>query len=407
MALTILALVLSLYLISVAADHFVTAASAIGRKVGLKDYLIGSLIVGIGTSLPELMTSLSAVNQDQPSLVAPNVFGTVITNVLCGLGASVLFLHLFVGKEKKLNGNRVIGTGELDFGKVNFMDTSAPVAIFSVIFAYFLCQDGEVSLIDSILLCICYLVFMTSEVNKREASPPTDTSSHSDVHSSKKTFKASRLMIAQALPLVISIGVFMLIPELKEQYQWLFYVCIASLVLIAAFDYLLSLSHWNFPKIELEDLKEIRLERSNNLGICIYLAASLFLLYFSGETIVWSVLKVSEAFGISAEDLTATVIALGTSLPDIVVAIIVARKLKHEMLVGHIVQSNIFDVFLITGLCGLITPLPISEETLTLTIPFCIGTYLIMMAVMQDNKVNLTEGILMLVGYIGFVILVF
>ena len=60
----------SLYAISKASDWFIDSAVGLGTKLHLKDYLIGSLIIGIGTSLPELVTSISAVLQKQPVLVS-------------------------------------------------------------------------------------------------------------------------------------------------------------------------------------------------------------------------------------------------------------------------------------------------------------------------------------------------
>ncbi|MYF39840.1 MAG: hypothetical protein F4221_03160, partial [Rhodothermaceae bacterium] len=86
----ILLLVTSIYAIVRSSDLLVDQASRIGNKLRLGDYFIGSFLVGIGTSLPELFTSVAAVNSGTPTLVAPTIFGTIIANLGAGFGLGVL-----------------------------------------------------------------------------------------------------------------------------------------------------------------------------------------------------------------------------------------------------------------------------------------------------------------------------
>ena len=95
-------LITAIYAISKSSDLLIDTASSLGRKLHLKDYFIGSLIVGVGTSLPELMTSVAAVGEGAPGLVAPTVYGTIIANIGAGLGLAVIGLYCFVRRSGKM-----------------------------------------------------------------------------------------------------------------------------------------------------------------------------------------------------------------------------------------------------------------------------------------------------------------
>ena len=170
-------LLAAIYAISKSSDLLINAASGLGRQFHLKDYLIGSLIVGIGTSLPELVTSLAAIVQDEPVLVAPTIYGTIIANIGAGLGLAVVGLYVWLPTEGRLrlvNFKNPSSGGALNFDVVNRLDTSAlpdtPIifAVFSLIFSYFLCIDGTFSRVDALWFLLGYLAFILNEFSKRQ-----------------------------------------------------------------------------------------------------------------------------------------------------------------------------------------------------------------------------------------------
>ena len=133
------------------------------------------------------------------------------------------------------------------------------------------------------------------------------------------------------------------------------------------------------------------------------LALSVIVVFFSGVIIVESVIFVADSLGILSTVLAASVIAIGTSLPDIVVALKVARLGRHRLLIGHIIQSNVFDVFLITAICGLVQPLPIDAMTASYTIPFALALTFCLLLMVRDKKIDLTEGILLFLAMVIFI----
>ena len=165
-------LITAIYAISKSSDLLIDIASCLGRKLHLKDYFIGSLIVGVGTSLPELMTSLAAVGEGAAGLVAPTIYGTIIANIGAGLGLAVIGLYCFVSRGGKIRivdlsspygggavslGNMKEDTGNDPFG------TPLVFATFSVLLSYLLCLDGIFSRLDAGLFIIGYLAFIVNE----------------------------------------------------------------------------------------------------------------------------------------------------------------------------------------------------------------------------------------------------
>ena len=415
-------LVVALIAISHAADLFVQAASVVGKRLGLADYLIGSFIVGIGTSLPELVTSVSAVLKQEPILVAPNVFGTVISNIYAGFGLSVGLLYLFVRDRKRMRIftiQNAASEGSLDFAGTNVLATAMPVALFSVVASYFLCKDSEFSRFDAVLFAFCYVAFMVGELNKRKspefAIDPAEQPDDEAAARENEREQQSKLPVRDAVrPLFPRV---LLAALLAAVLVWMLgsggaltgsLLSMGALLLalfgVITLDFLLAQRGKKPVRIrDFGDFRETALEHVRSSAfLFVYIAVALALLFLSGDAIVVSVVYIAERVGLESTVLSASVIALGTSLPDIIVAIKVARRGRHEMLIGHIIQSNIFDVFLIMGICGLMTPLPIDADTLALTIPFAIGANVVLLAILQDNNISGTEGLMMLVGYVSF-----
>ena len=410
-------LLASMYVISKSSDLFIDAASSLGIQLHLKDYLIGSLIVGVGTSLPELITSLAAVVEEEPVLVAPNVYGTIIANICTGLGLAVIGLYFFVPNGHKTRfftlRNPSCG-GMLNFeglnsqGTSNLFDTPLVFAIFSVFLSYFLCMDGVFSRTDAIVFLFGYLAFLVNELSerKREEEPSTEGSGiHASQFGKMETTLFDRLRIlggsyVSFLFFLVAAFVF-LNPFDRIENLILFLIGLFGVLI---FDTLMF-KVWRGRRsaITFDGFKEFALRRTRKLILVLYIALSLVVVFFSGTIIVKSVIYLAEYFDIGSTVLAASVIAVGTSLPDVVVAMKVARKGRHQLLIGHIIQSNVFDVFLIMAVCGLIVPLPIDPVTVKFTIMFAIAVTVALLPIVRDNKITLPEGILMVIAFAVFI----
>lgn len=414
-------LLASLYGIARGADLFIDSGSGLGAKINLPHYLVGSLIVGIGTSLPELVTSVSAVLEDQPILVAPNVYGTVTANILAGLGLSALALFVMVQKTGRFGFKlrRRPGEHRLDFSGAKPLDTVIPIAIFSVLLSLLLCADGVFSRLDAVLFFICYLIFMTSEVRKIEsgataagdAEPPIEEQPAAAAAAlapslqsiwSDRSFRITIFSHVTLLLIFIALEL-----GLRSQGESLE---LEGLVIIFSFGGVLLLDllfarNWmrSHPGSTFEELRESKLGRSSYWFLAFYLVASLSVVFTTGNFIVKSVIFLSTQLGLEATVLTASIVALGTSLPDILVAVKIAHRGWYQMLIGHIVQSNVFDMLLIMSLCGFMTPLPIDSQTLLLTIPCAVAVHFVLLVALQDHKISASEGGFLVVSYLAYI----
>ena len=83
----------SLYVLVKAADYFTDYSEKLGGIFKLPNFIIGVLIVAIGTSLPELATSIAGVSQGEAEFLSSNVLGTVIVNILLGLGIAIILAN--------------------------------------------------------------------------------------------------------------------------------------------------------------------------------------------------------------------------------------------------------------------------------------------------------------------------
>lgn len=429
-------LITAIYAISKSSDLLIDTASSLGRKLHLKDYFIGSLIVGVGTSLPELMTSVAAVGEGAPGLVAPTVYGTIIANIGAGLGLAVIGLYCFVrrsGKMRLLDLGNPYGGGAVLLGRGPGSARSEPFgtaivfAAFSVLLSYLLCLDGVFSRIDAALFIAGYLAFITNEFVSRSrpndqafasrdtapapvASRAPDAGSGTDVATSRK---AGLSALVDALRIIGGLLATFLVfaitwkdsPFNRMDTLALFLLGMAG---ILVFQTAFWWSWMRHPRsVAYARFAETILRRLSKPTLVLYLGFSLVVVFFSGSIIVKSVLVLAEQLHIGSTVLAASAIAVGTSLPDIVVAIKVARKGRHMLLIGHILQSNIFDVFLIMGLCGIFVPLPVDSPTARISILFATALTISLIPVFRARSIRLPEGILLFLAFLGFIAVLF
>jgi len=126
-------------------------------------------------------------------------------------------------------------------------------------------------------------------------------------------------------------------------------------------------------------------------------------IFLGGKGTVDSVMKLSELLGWSSSALTLLIVALGTSLPEIVVSVIASLKGNHAIAIGNAFGSNIFNSLIVTGIPSLFMDLEVSDLAFSVGIPFFIVASFACIFATMDNKVAFWEGCAMLVLYAAFV----
>lgn len=154
-------------------------------------------------------------------------------------------------------------------------------------------------------------------------------------------------------------------------------------------------------EMEEEDAEETGLKSLPVIWLAFF--AGLILIFAGAKASVDNVLKVASQLGLNTAMVSATVVALGTSLPELAVTITGAVKKKHSLALGNIVGSCTFNILLIIGVCSIISPIPINHGMLYFNIPIMIVCGALLALFMRTKwKLEKLEGIILLLIYLAF-----
>lgn len=137
----------------------------------------------------------------------------------------------------------------------------------------------------------------------------------------------------------------------------------------------------------------------------LYIVGGLLGLVFGGKWIVDGAIKIAEGFNVSQSLIGLTVVAIGTSLPELATSAVAAYKKQSDIAIGNVVGSNIFNIFWILGLSAVINPLPFSKDSVIdviMTIVASLILFLIMF-IGKKHTVERWQGVIMILIYIGYV----
>nr|WP_299239658.1 calcium/sodium antiporter [uncultured Halomonas sp.] len=271
MLLATAAIVAGLILLVWSADKFVEGAAVTARHLGVSTLLIGMLVIGFGTSAPELMVSALAAGQGNPGLALGNGYGSNIANIGLILGAVALISPLAVHSQ--------------------VIRQELPLLCLVTLISAWLLLDGNVSRLDATLLLLLLAAVIGLSI-----------------------WRANR-GDSDALAMVDD----------------------------------------ETPSTETMSLKA---------GV-IWTLVGLVLLIASSRLLVWGAVYVAEAFGVSDLIIGLTVVAIGTSLPELASSISALRKKEHDLVLGNVIGSNLFNTLGVVGLAGVIVPIDAGSEVLS------------------------------------------
>ena len=137
------------------------------------------------------------------------------------------------------------------------------------------------------------------------------------------------------------------------------------------------------------------------LKVALYLLGGGAVLSFGADLFVTAASHISRRFGISPVIIGLTVVALGTSAPEMAVNILAATKGSTDLAIGNVVGSNIFNVGFILGICALIKPLMVSSQLIRIDIPIMIIASVLLWGMTRDGSLSFVDGIILTSG-IGF-----
>ena len=259
-------LVISLVGIVLGADFLVAGAVSIARKFKVSDFVIGAAIVGIGTSMPELVVSFIGALKGNADVAIGNVVGSNIFNILGILGVTALFFPIAINKENmKFEIPLCIG-----------------ISILLILFAFnfFYGNIACISRIDGALLLIVFIGFMWYSFHRDKQNASTSTTSE-DAPKEKTPLWLAVIKVVGGLAVLIT----------------------------------------------------------------------------SCDFFVDNAVQVAKSFGVSDAIISLTLIACGTSLPELAASVAAAIKKNTQLALGNIIGSNIFNISLILGVSSQVMPL--------------------------------------------------
>jgi len=139
-----------------------------------------------------------------------------------------------------------------------------------------------------------------------------------------------------------------------------------------------------------------------------WLVTGLLLLILSSRVLVWGAVDIAQAFGVSDLIIGLTIVAVGTSLPELASSVTAARKGEHDIALGNILGSNLFNTLAVVGIAGVISPTPVAPEVLSRDIMVMAALTLSLFALgygfRGPGRINRMEGSLLLACFVGYTV---
>lgn len=312
MVLSILAVLAGLVLLLYSADLFVEGSASAARHYKVSPLIIGIVIVGFGSSAPEMVVSVMAAIGGNPGIALGNAYGSNIANIALILGFTALLTPILFASR--------------------ILKKELPFLLVITLFSYMLIRDLLISRLDGVLLLVAFSLFMvwTYVVSRRKQPDAVVDEVNSEV------------------------------PDIS-----------------------LKKSLW-------------------------FIAAGGLLLVISSRILVWGAVNITVALGVSEVVTGLTVVALGTSLPELASCLSAVKKHEDDIALGNIIGSYIFNSLLVIGLAAVIDPIQVDGEILSrdfiLMGALTVSLFVIGYHWKKDvGRINRFEGALLLITYITYI----
>ncbi|WP_445397568.1 calcium/sodium antiporter [Zobellella sp. An-6] len=313
MLMSLAAIALGLAVLVWSADRFVDGASATARYAGMPPLLIGMVIVGFGTSAPEIVVSIIAALEGNPGLALGNAYGSNIANIGLILGVTALISPIAVHSQ--------------------VLRKELPILLLITLLSLGLLWNGWLARTDAMVL----------------------------------------------------LGVF---------------------VLLMGWSIMQGMRDGN-DAMAADEAKELDENQMTLKQALFWLVAGLVLLIISSRILVWGAVNVAQAFGVSDLVIGLTIVAVGTSLPELASSIAAIRKNEHDLAIGNVIGSNLFNTLAVVGLAGIIHPLEVATEVISRDF-MVMGALTLSLFVLgygfsgRQGRINRMEGGLLLLAYGGY-----
>lgn len=312
MLLASLAILIGLPVLLWSAGKFVGGAASVANHFGVSPLLIGMLIIGFGTSAPEIIVSIFAAFQGNSGIALGNAYGSNIANILLILGLTAIISPIAVKSE--------------------IIKKELPVLLGITFFAAWQVWDLNVSKDDAFSLLGLFVLLLSWSI----------------YHGMKGDKDA-----------------------LADEYD-----------------------------------EEINSNEGTVKTHVMWLIAGLLLLVASSRMLVWGAVEVATFFGVSDTIIGLTVIAIGTSLPELASSLMAVKKGEHDLAIGNVIGSNMFNTLAVVGIAGTIQPMTVGSEFLyrDVMVMFAstIALFIFCIGIKRQGRLNRLEGGAFVLAYAAY-----
>lgn len=312
MTTALVAVVLGLVLLVWSADRFVEGSASAASHFGMPPLLIGMVIVGFGTSAPEMVVSALAASQGNPGIALGNAYGSNITNIALILGITALISPIAVHSQ--------------------VLRKELPILTAATALAAWQVWDGEIDGFDALVLLVVFAGVMVWAI--RQGMQKAEDALGTEI---EQELKVRGMPIRRAL---------------------------------------------------------------------FWLVAGLVLLIVSSRILVWGAVEIARGLGVSDLIIGLTVVAVGTSLPELASSVIAARKGEHDIALGNVLGSTLFNTLAVVGIAGTIQPLGFGPEVFNRDMLVMAALTLLLFAIgfgfRGPGRINRIEGGFLLACYVGY-----
>tara|TARA_R110000851_G_scaffold233755_1_gene386271 strand:- start:379 stop:1350 length:972 start_codon:yes stop_codon:yes gene_type:complete len=314
MLLSFLAIAIGLTVLVWSAGKFVEGSAAMAGYFGMPPLLIGMVVVGFGTSAPEMVVSALSATQGNPGLALGNAYGSNITNIALILGITALISPIAVHSQ--------------------VMRKELPILTAVTALAAWQVWDRELTFVDALVLLGVFFLLLAWSI-RQGMTQKND-----------------------------SLGT-----EVAEE-----------------------MSHRSMP---------LR-------NAVLWLIAGLLLLIVSSRILVWGAVELALGFGVSDLIIGLTIVAVGTSLPELASSVIAARKGEHDIALGNILGSNLFNTLAVVGIAGTISPMAVAPEVfyrdIAVMSALTLSLFILGYGFRGPGRINRLEGGLLLACFVGYTV---
>lgn len=141
--------------------------------------------------------------------------------------------------------------------------------------------------------------------------------------------------------------------------------------------------------------------------LLIFIIGGIAAIGLGGKLVVQSASTIAETFGMSQNLIGLTIVAFGTSLPELVTSAVAAKKKEVDMAVGNVIGSNIYNILFVLGISATISPLRISMDNIIDTVVFIVFSVIVWLFCWSKKEIRRLEGVIMLLLYAAYFVYIF